>query len=175
MRNLSGTGRGVTVVFNGIQRSRSKAPVLGVQAQMRAFYYFYELRLGILLLRYSNNLSASLQTNDLCAAEAGTIAKHSLVTLKKMKTDENCHLLWEYVKQKATKLDVDAPKLSRKRRAPTRIEEFFCGKAAPEYANDVTSHYCRICFQFLDCIINAIEDRFDQKDFRTHVKLEHFC
>ena len=85
------------------------------------------------------------------------------------------HLLWEYLKQKATKLDVDGPKLSRKRRALTRIEEFFCGKAAPEYANDVISHYCRICFEFLDCIINAIEDRFDQKDFRTHVKLEHFC
>ena len=90
MRNLSGTGRGVTVVFNGKQRSRSKAPVCGVQAQMRAFYYFYGLRLGILLLRYSNNLSALLQTNDLCAAEAGTIAKDSLVTLKKMRTDENC-------------------------------------------------------------------------------------
>ena len=54
-----------------------------------------------------------------------------------MRTDENCHLFCEDVKQKATKLDVDAPKLYRKRRAPTRIEEFFGGKAAPKYANDV--------------------------------------
>ena len=54
-----------------------------------------------------------------------------------MKTDRNCHLFWEDVKQKATKLDVDAPKLYGKRRAPTRIEEFFSGKAAPKYTNDV--------------------------------------
>ena len=49
----------------------------------------------------------------------------------KMRTDENCHLFWEDVKQKTAKLDVDAPKLSRKRRAPTRILEFF---GTPEYA-----------------------------------------
>ena len=43
----------------------------------------------------------------------------------------------------ATKLDIDAPKLSQKKRAPT-IDEFgeynFGGKAATEYAN-VISHY----------------------------------
>ena len=55
-------------------------------------------------------------------------------------------------------LDIDAPKLSRKRRAPTRIKEFFGGKAAPEYANDVISDYIRIYLESLDCIINAIED-----------------
>ena len=46
--------------------------------------------------------------------------------------------------QKARKLDVDAPKLSRKRRAPPRIEEFFVEKAAPKYTNDVISHYRKI-------------------------------
>ena len=78
------------------------------------------MKLGILLLKHSDNLSASLQTKDLCAAEAQIIAKHSVATGKMMRLDENCHLFWEDVKQKAAKLDVDAPKLSRKRRAPTR-------------------------------------------------------
>ena len=108
---------------------------------MRTFNYFYGLRLGILLLRHSDNLSASLQTKDLCAVEAQTIAKNTVATLKKMKTVETCHLFWEDVKQKARKLDVNAPKLSRKRRAPARIEEFFGGKPAPEYDNDVASHH----------------------------------
>ena len=101
----------------------TKARVLGVQAQMRTFDYFYGLRLGILLLRHSDNLSASLQTKDLCAAEAQTTAKHTASTFKKMSADENCHLLRKDVKQRATKLDVDAPKLPRKRRAPARIKE----------------------------------------------------
>ena len=122
----------------------AKARVLGVQAQMRKFDYFYGLRLGILLLRHSNNLSTSLQTKDLCVAEAQTIAKHTVATLKRMRAGENCHLFWEDVKQKGTELDVDAPKLSSKRRAPTRIEEFFGEKAAPEYACEVFSHYRRI-------------------------------
>ena len=63
-----------------------------------------------------------------------------------------------------TELDVDARKLSRKRRAPTKIKEFFGGKAVLESTNDVISDYSRIYFESLDCIINAIEDRFDQED-----------
>ena len=81
------------------------------------------------------------------------------------------YLFWEDLKLKATKLDLDVPKLSWKRRAPTRIEEFQSGNAAPEYANYVVSHYRRIYFETLDCIINVIEDRSDQDVFRTYVKL----
>ena len=74
----------------------AKLRVLSVQTKMmRTFDYFYGLRLGILLLRHSDNLSASLQTKDLYAAEAQTTAKHTVATLKKMRTDENCHLFWE--------------------------------------------------------------------------------
>ena len=66
----------------------------------------------------------------------------------------------------------NASKLSRKRRAPIGIEEFFEGNAAPEYAN-VISLSCRIYFESLDCIINAIKDRFYVEIFRTCVKLEN--
>ena len=151
----------------------AKVQVLGVQVQMRTFDYFYRLRLGILLFRHSNNLNDSLQTNDLCAAEAQTIANHTVATLKKIRTDKKCHLFWEDVKQKATKSDIDALKLFRKRRAPTRIEEFFVEKAAPEYPNDVISQYRRIYFESLHCMINGKEDRFDLEHFRTYVKLEN--
>ena len=102
----------MALLFNGIQRSRSKkVRVLGVQAQMRTFDYFYGLRLGILLLRHSVNLSASLQAKDLCAGEAQTIAKNTVATLTKVRTYENYHLFWEDVKQEAAKLYIDAPKL----------------------------------------------------------------
>ena len=56
-----------------------------------------------------------------------------------MRAEENCHLFCEDVKQKATKLDVNTPKLSRKRIAPTRTEEYFGRKAVPDYVNDVIS------------------------------------
>ena len=77
------------------------------------------------------------------------------------------------MKQQATQLDVDALKLPKKRRAPTRIEEFLSGKAAPEYANDVISYNCRKYFESLDRINKAIEDQINQEDFRTYMKIEN--
>ena len=47
----------------------AKARVLGVPARMRTFNYFYGLRFRILLQRHSDNLTASLQTKNLCAPE----------------------------------------------------------------------------------------------------------
>ena len=70
----------------------AKAQILGAQAQMRTFIYFYGLRLGVLLRRHSDNLNASLQTKDLCFAEAQTLAKHTVARLK-MRTDKNWNLL----------------------------------------------------------------------------------
>ena len=77
------------------------------------------------------------------------------------------------MKQKATKLDVGAPKLSRQRRAPTRTEEFFGRQSAPDYDIDVISNYYRTSFETLDCIINPTADRYDQADFRIYVKLKN--
>ena len=54
------------------------------------------------------------------------------------------------MKQKATKLDVGAPKLSRQRRAPTRTEEFFGRQSAPDYDIDVISNYYRTSFETLE-------------------------
>ena len=74
--------------------------------------------------------------------------------------------------RKQQRLDVDAPRLSRKRRTPTRIEDLFGRNAAPEYANDVIFHNHRINFESLDYII-VIEHRFGQEHFRSNVKLEN--
>ena len=65
---------------------------MGLGGHIRTFDCFYGLRLGILLLKHSNNLSALLQTKDLCDAEAQILTKHNVATLKKMRTDENYHL-----------------------------------------------------------------------------------
>ena len=126
------------------KNTESKARVKGVQSQMQSFDYFFGLRLGALLLRHSDNLSISLQAEDLCAAQAQTIEA----------------------------LDVDEPTLSRRRRSPSRIDDYY-GKAAPEFPADIISHYRRIYFESLDCIISAIRDRLDQEDYRIYVQLEN--
>ena len=63
--------------------------------------------------------------------------------------------------------------MRRKKRAPVRIEECLGGGAEPEYDDDVVSYYRKIYYGSFGCIINAIEDRFDQEDFITHIKLEN--
>ena len=73
---------------------------------------------------------------------------------------------------KAEALDVDEPTLSRRRRPPSRIDDYY-GKAAPEFPADEISHYRRIYFELLDCIIIAIRDQFDQEDYRIYVQLEN--
>ena len=66
------------------------------------------------------------------------------------------------------------PRLPRKKRAPARIEECLGESPAPEFDDDVVSHYRKIYYESLDCIINAVEDRFDQEDFKTYIKLTNF-
>ena len=138
---------------------------------MQSFDYFFRLRLGTLLLRHSDNLSISLQAEDLCAAQAQTMAKNTASTVEKMRTDQNFDLFWTDVNSKAEALDVDEPTLSR-RRPPSGIDDYY-GKAAPEFPADVISQYRRIYFESLDCIISAIRDRFGQEDYRIYVQLEN--
>lgn len=151
----------------------TKARVGGVQAQMRTFEYFFGLRLGILILRHSDNLSASLQAKDLYAAKAKHTANKTLATIKKLRTDRSFELFWDDVNLKAKKLDIDAPKLPRERRAPKLIEEYYGGgKAEPEFPNDPKSYYLQIYNDSIDCIMNAIDERFNQEDFKKYIKLE---
>ena len=89
---------------------------------MQTFDFFFGLRLGILLLRHSDNLSMSLQAENLCAAEAQKIAKSTVNILKEMRSDEKFNLFWKDVENKAAIFDVDPPRLPRKKRAQARIE-----------------------------------------------------
>ena len=65
---------------------------------MRTFCYFFGLRLDILLLRHSDDLSTSFQAENLCTAERKKIAKSTVNTLK---SDEKFNFFLKDVKTKA--------------------------------------------------------------------------
>ena len=90
-----------------------------------------------------------------------------------MRSDEKFKLFWKDVENKAAIFDVNPERLPRKKLAPARIEECLGGSAAPEFNDDVVSHYRKIYYKSLGCIINAIEDWFNQEDFKTYIKLEN--
>ena len=53
----------------------SKARINDVHAEMQTFDYFFRLRLSILLLGHNDNLSTSLQAENLCAVKGQEIEK----------------------------------------------------------------------------------------------------
>ena len=73
--------------------------------------------------------------------------------------------------KKVANLRIDPPKLPRKRRALPRFERCLEGNAAPEFDGDIDSYNRKIYDKALDCITNAITDRFDHQDFKTYIKL----
>ena len=53
--------------------TETKARIIGVQTQMNKFNYFFGVKLAILLLRHSDNLSTTLQRRKLSASQAQSI------------------------------------------------------------------------------------------------------
>ena len=93
-----------------------------------------------------------------------------LETPKKMGC-EKFELFWKDVQNKTANQSIDPSKLRRKRRSPPKIEDCLGGKDAPDFDEDIVSYYRKNCYEPLDCITNAIADRFDQQDFKTYIKL----
>ncbi len=59
-----------------------KARIRGVAAVMESFEYFFAISLAELLLRHSDNLSKTLQSSSISAAEGQKIAEMTVVTLE---------------------------------------------------------------------------------------------
>ena len=52
-----------------VKDSEMKARILGVASQMKTFSYLFEIVLGDLILRHSDNLSCTLQKVDISPAQ----------------------------------------------------------------------------------------------------------
>ena len=68
--------------------TETKAHIIGVQTQMNKFNYFFEVKLAILLLRHSDNLSTTLQSPRVSASQAQSIARKTVITLEKLRDDD---------------------------------------------------------------------------------------
>ena len=145
------------------------ARVIGVASQMRNFEFFFGIYLGEMILRYSDNLSRTLQKKDLSAAEGQHVPGLVKATLQSMCSTDQFDLFWKVLTKKAAQLNIDEPILPRKRRAPRRIE---IGESPAEFHGNVISHYRVFYFEALDLIIQCIDDRFNQPGYRLYSALE---
>ena len=94
--------------------------------------------LGHLLLRHTDNLSKTLQSTTMSASEGQKIAYMTVATLETLRDDGQFDLLWKKVEIHALSLDVESPKLPRKRKVPLRYAE---GTLEPDIYDDCRHYF----------------------------------
>ena len=152
-----------------VKDTEMKARILGVQAQMKKFDYFFGVSLGLFLLRHTDNLSKTMQKEDMCAAEAQHVMSLTLTTLKSIRNDVSFNSFWQRACASAQELDVNDPALPRRRKAPCRIDD---GTAPATFPETVEDHYRALYFEALDLVTSCISDRFDQPGYKTYGQVE---
>ena len=148
-----------------------KSRLIGVSAQMKTFNFFFGTLLGELVLKHSDNLSRTLQHDDISAAEGQEVAALTISTLQSIRSDSMFDLFWEKVQRlrEADGVDIDPPVLPRRRKAPKRLE-VGCGE--PSHAQSPKDMYRRFYFEALDLVITAVKNRFDQPGYQTYKNLQ---
>ena len=117
-----------------------KARIIGVQHQMYLFSLLFGLKLCECLLKTTDNLSRSLQSSSLSAAEAQHIASLTITTLTTMRTDDAFEAFYQLVKSLSGTYDVEQPCLPRKRKVPRRYNE---GISNGDFNETVEDYYRR--------------------------------
>jgi hypothetical protein len=136
-----------------VKETDMRARILGVSSFKEIFDFFFGTKLGNVILRLSDNFSRSLQAKDLSAAEGQKLAEMTCNTLASFKTTEKFASFWKNVVSEGEDLDVNAPALPRKRKAPKRIDT---GLAMPEYPDTPEDHYRCIYFEAIDLIVRGL-------------------
>ena len=90
---------------------------------MNKFNYFFGVKLTIILLWHSDNVSTTFQSPKLSASQAQSIARKIVIALEKLRDDDYFLLFWKEVLTESRQLDIDEPALRRKREASRRIED----------------------------------------------------
>ena len=146
-----------------------KGRIIGVQSQMACYNLLFGLKLSERVLKITDNLSKTLQTQSLSAAESHGLAEMTCTTLKRMRSDEAFKLFFGRVEALRIQAGIEEAKLPRKRRAPKQLE---VGDGDCYHSPTVEEHYRRQYYEALDLAVSSISDRFDQPGYAVYQKLE---
>ena len=116
------------------------------------------------MLKQTDNLSRTLQDPKMSPAEGNAIAQDVIKTLSKDRDDGSYDLFWKSVLRRKEELEVDDPKLPRKRRLPAKFDD---GNAETHhFPSTQKDHYRQIYFQALDTATNCIKGNVPQGNQR---------
>lgn len=151
-----------------------KARMIGAQTAMGKFSFLFGCLLGKKVLMQTDNLSRTLQSPELSAAEAHQVTKAVLCNLEKDRSDESFDSFWETVNTTKNDLDIDDATLPRKRRHPKHLTDYH-GYVTESEQNFKTEKdmYRPKYFEVYDFVIKAIIDRFDQPDYKMYAAIQN--
>ena len=152
-----------------VKEAEMRSRIVGVSASMKSFDFLFGTVLGEMLLRHSDNLSRTLQSHHMSAAEGQTVASMTIKTLQSLRSDESFKLFWTKTLKMVNDLGVNEPTLPRRRKVPRRYE---IGSSEGEFPLEVEGYYKQIYFEALDLLICGIQNRFNQPGYRVYSKLE---
>ena len=150
------------VAANMSQSSETIACIRGVAAQMKTFDFFFSLFLGETLLRYTDNLSRTLQKQSFSAIDKMKVAEQTKQTLANVRNDFD--MFWAKVNGLLSEEDVSDPVV------PIITKE-------SEKENSLSNpnpkdYYRQVYYKALDNLVLTIEDRFDQLGYSMFCFLE---
>lgn len=146
-----------------------RARIIGVRAQMMMFDFLFGVLVGSVLLRYTDNLTTSLQQKSLSAARGQRLASLTIQVLESLRCEKEFSALFARGCQEQRPYEVSEPVLKRRHCAPCRFE---VGEGEPEFPQTPQEYYRRIFYEALDHILLAIREWFDQPGYQTYQKLE---
>ena len=138
-----------------------KARLLGVSAQMGKFDFYFGVSLGELIFQHCDNLSRTLQSGDISAAEGQQIAAMTCKTLMGVRSESNFDLFWTKVNKEAQAHSLSEPRLPRSRPS-----------GSVDHGDALKAHYRQVYFEALDLITNCISQRFDQPGYQNYKFLQ---
>ena len=134
--------------------SETRTRITGKAFKMSTFAYLFGVLLGECVQKHSDNLSKTLQSPTLTAAEAHTIANLTCQTIERIRTGACFDLFWEKALSLQSSLGIDEPELLRRRKRPRRYDPGFSEGDFQESPKD----YFKVqYYETLDLIVNLIQ------------------
>ena len=97
-----------------------RAKISGVALLMERFFFF-GIRLGEVLFRHCDNLSKALQKKDVSASEGQLLTNMVKSMFIYLHSDASFELFWESMNTTSQLLEVDEPRLPRKKKTTTAL------------------------------------------------------
>jgi hypothetical protein len=146
-----------------------KGRIIGVKTQMSHFKFLFGLQLCGRILMITDNLSKTLQTKSMSAAEGQALAMLTVKTLEKMRNEGDFKLFFQHLEILRSHTDTEEPSLPRRKRVPSWME---IGEGSGSHSTSIEEHYRVQYYEALDLAVSSIKDRFDQPGYAKYKTVE---